>query len=115
VAALGDTKRGFEFVDRAEVAVLDPDSPSNDPLLIECYFYRYAHAWKDVGDESLARIPESIRQGIRSPGWDLSLNVERAIADGHPEPEFLTVLAAVIADEKGVAELDAFDVWTSRP
>ena len=51
--------------------------------------------------------------GTRSPHWVLATNVERAVADGHPEPEFLVALATVVADEKPIEALDAFPVWRS--
>jgi hypothetical protein len=49
--------------------------------------------------------------GIRSPGWDLSLNVERAIKDGHPNPELLQDLAKVVAEEMDIKELDKYKEW----
>ncbi len=54
-----------------------------------------------------------ITSGYRSPDFDLSKNVARAVEDGHPEPEFLALLAKVIADEADSAELDEFEVWKS--
>jgi len=43
--------------------------------------------------ESTYRIEKLLKEGIRSPGWDLILNVEVAIKNGHPNPEKLKELA----------------------
>lgn len=48
---------------------------------------------------------------MRSPDWHLSINVERAVEDGHPHPNFLDKLAKVITDEINIEELDTFEVW----
>jgi Tfp pilus assembly protein PilF len=79
---------------------------------IECHFYLYAHS-KDLKEESrhLSELKKSLLLGDRSPGWDLQQNVDRAIKDGHPEPEFLKALAKVIADEMKIEELEKFEVW----
>lgn len=88
-------------------------SLADNPTLLECFFYQYAHA-KDENSRklSLAKIKESIKSVVRSPGWNLQGNVNRAIKDGHPHPQFLETLAKVILDEANVKELDNFDVWT---
>ncbi len=35
----------------------------------------------------------------------------RAAADGHPEPEFLTTLAEILAGKANAGELEGFEVW----
>jgi len=79
-------------------------------LILECWFYRYAHS-RDNRTDSIKEVKKRIVDGVRSPHFDLSQNVERAIADGHPEPELLKVLAKVIADEENAEKLDEFEVW----
>jgi len=81
-------------------------------LKLECHFYRYAHTEDEKERaEALKEVKELIASGVRSPKFDLSQNVTRAIEDGHPEPEFLALLAKVIADEADASELDKFEVW----
>ncbi|MBF0566989.1 MAG: hypothetical protein HQK89_17325 [Nitrospirae bacterium] len=49
----------------------------------------------------LKELSKLLADGERSPGWNLKDNVARAVKDGHTESEeFLSTLAAVIADEK---------------
>jgi len=78
---------------------------------LELCFYTYAHRAEPPPDQPLPRMKALLIDGARSPGWRLAANVERAVADGHPEPEFLAALAAVVADEKPIESLDAFAVW----
>jgi Tfp pilus assembly protein PilF len=81
-------------------------------LIIECHFYRYAHdKSENLQTESLAKIKELIKAGVRSPGFNLQDNVNRAIEDGHPQPKFLKKLAKVISDEIDAKELDKFAEW----
>jgi hypothetical protein len=70
-------------------------------------FYRYAHS-KDEGlqNKTLKEIKKILGDGVRSPGWDLSGNVERAVKDGHPQPEFLRKLAKVVSDEADIKSLN---------
>jgi len=79
-------------------------------LRLELDFYRYAHMASER-DEALALIHHGISQGDRSPGWDLSENVDRAVRDGHPEPELLADLANVIADEVPADVLNQYGAW----
>ena len=91
--------RALELADRQE-------------LILECHFYRYAHDKNEnLRQESLSRIRELINSGVRSPGWDLQKNVNRATNDGHPQPQFLQTLAKVISDELDVKELERYDEW----
>ena len=85
----------------------------SEALLLECFFYKYAHNEDShQKEESLAKIKDLIQSGARSPGWNLQDNVKRAIEDGHPHPEFLETLAKVISEEVEVAELEKYDEWT---
>jgi tetratricopeptide (TPR) repeat protein len=97
---------GFTFLEKAL------EKADRDDLIIECLFYQYAHDPDPQNKQkSLDRIRESIRSGVRSPGWNLEANVARAIQDGHPEPRFLESLAKVITDEMNEQELEKFTVW----
>ncbi|MCJ7498141.1 MAG: hypothetical protein MUO78_08425, partial [candidate division Zixibacteria bacterium] len=80
--------------------------------LLECLFYQYAHSKdENLQKESLKEIKALLKEGIRSPGWDLSDNVKKGIEDGHPQPEFLEKLSKVISEEVEIKELDNFKVW----
>ena len=50
------------------------------------FFYKYAHYFESL-DESKNEIEKLLNDGIRSIGWDLSLNVENGIKNRHPDPE----------------------------
>ena len=52
-----------------------------------------------------------IADGVRSPGWDLVANVDRAVESGHPEPELLADLAHVIAEGAPAETLDRYPAW----
>ena len=80
--------------------------------MLEYWFYMYAHSQDEKQrDQKLSEIKKLITSGERSFYWNLDDNVNRAIKDGHPEPEFLKTLAKVISDELDAKELDKFDVW----
>lgn len=68
------------------------------PLLIELWFYRYAHYY-DEFPEAETKIKQLLDEGVKSIGWILEDNVTKAIADGHPEPEKLKALAKQITTD----------------
>lgn len=91
-------------------------STNRQTLLLECWFYCYAHTRDDKSrNKSLCKIKDLIKSGVRSPGWNLEENVKTAVKSGHPEPEFLEKLSRVISDEIEEKELDNFDVWLQNP
>ncbi|MEE8202304.1 MAG: hypothetical protein V3R74_00965 [Alphaproteobacteria bacterium] len=59
----------------------------------------------------MSETKKLIAAGARSLNFDLSGNVERAVADKHPEPKLLSVLAKVIADEEKASALNKFEAW----
>lgn len=65
-------------------------------LLLELWFYRYAH-YPAYMEEAKQHIEALLAEGIRSPGWDLQPNIDRAIADGHPDQAELKRLAVAIS------------------
>lgn len=80
--------------------------------LLECLFYQYAHSKdKKLQKKCLQEIKILLKEQIRSPGWNLSNNIERAMKDGHPHPDFLEKLSKVISDEIDIRELDGFKFW----
>jgi hypothetical protein len=66
------------------------------------WFYRYAH-FASQYEQADKEIIKLLKKGVRSPGWDLSPNIERAKLDGHPAPDRLEKLAKIIT---GDAPLD---------
>ena len=106
ILAIKQQDQGWEFFNRSEKLAEDPS------LKLELQFYTYAHHKdKQSRNNAFEAIKLALFDDIRSPDFDLSANVERAIADGHPEPKFLAQLATVISDEAKIETLDSFDVW----
>jgi protein O-mannosyl-transferase len=99
-------ENGFKILKKAILLTNEQD------LLLECWFYCYAHTKDEKSrNQSLGKIKDLIKSGVRSPGWNLEENVKTAIKSGHPVPEFLKKLSRVISDEIDAKELDSFDVW----
>ena len=103
-------EKGNEFLSKA-IKFLKKDLELKTSLL-ECYFYQFAHS-KDVElkMKSLEEIKILLEENVRSPNWDLSLNLERAIKDKHPHLNFLKKLIKVINDELELKELKRFKIW----
>ncbi len=102
-------ENGFTILEKA--LELAREKSLTDTLL-ECLFYRYAHSKdKKLQKKSLGEIKILLKEKIRSPYWNMSDNVERAIKDGHPHPDFLEKLSKVISDEIDIRELDGFKSW----
>ena len=78
------------------------------PAELECWFYLYANGAAERRAEALRHIRQLLASAIRSPNWDLSMNIVRARSVGHPEAGWLERLAAVIND---VATTDTLDTW----
>ena len=91
------------------------DVPDTQPALrVECWFYALAHRAPERRGEALAQLKRLIvNEGARSPGWDLSGNVERARIEGHPDAAWLGLLADVIGEKATPAVLDAWPAWTA--
>ncbi len=95
---------GFDYVNRA----LEGDG--EESLKLECHFYLYAHSEQpELREKNLQEVMTLLEKGVRSPGWDLSGNVQRAIEDGHPEPERLKLIAEIIAEKVPLEELQKLD------
>ena len=74
-------------------------------------FLLYAHDKNEnVRMESLIEIKKLIQQGIRQVNY-YNASLDRAIKDGHPQPELLKNLLEVIYDEKDENSLNDFDDW----
>lgn len=107
--ATGRQLDGLSMLDRA---IDVPNSPL--PQRAECWFYALAHRAPERRDEALAQLKRLIvSEGARSPGWDLSGNVERARSDGHPDAAWLALLADVIGEKAEPSVLDAWPAWVA--
>lgn len=102
--ARGLDARALEMVARAR------NEAPPEPMQLELAFYRYAHVPEDR-DSGLGDLRRLIASRVRSPGFDLSANVERARTSGHPNPDLLADLAEVIADQAPASVLDQYPEW----
>jgi tetratricopeptide (TPR) repeat protein len=99
-------EEGFKKLERAQ-----RHADRND-LRLELWFYKYAH--KDDAAErikALKEIKKLIGEGERSDGYDMTDNVKRAIAEGHPNPDLLTDLERVISAGKDAKDLEKYEEW----
>ncbi len=87
----GRTDEAKPLLERAEKNV-----DQND-LKIELHFYRLAH-FPEMAHDSRKAIHDLLEQGVRSPGWDFSRNIEQAEKDGCTYVEELRELAAKISE-----------------
>jgi hypothetical protein len=85
------------------------DQPETD-IALEGWFYRFAHL-ESKRKEALRHVKQLIAKGVRSPGWPLQPTVEYALSQGHPEPELLCGLAAVIGNNALLFRLDNSRGW----
>jgi Tfp pilus assembly protein PilF len=105
--ARGRTENGVSMIERA-FQLLPKENPPKD-LLVELLFYIYAHMpW---ADGALGRMKTLVAEGARSLNWVFKPTIDRAIADGHPEPELLKQLSAVVSKDADAATLDQFPAW----
>ena len=87
----GRKKHAISFLVRAEKSV------KAKKMEIRLHFYRLAHLPK-TAEVSRKAIQELLEQGVRSPGWDFSRNIEQAKQDGCPYVEELRELAKKISE-----------------
>ena len=104
----GRKKEGLEKLN--EATALHASEPAND-LSAELGFYWYAQGPANERSKWLARLKKMLKDGIRSPGWDLTPIVERAATDRHPAKTWLGKLAAVIDDETKLDSLKNLRAW----
>ncbi|HRJ61515.1 MAG TPA: tetratricopeptide repeat protein [Azospirillaceae bacterium] len=106
---LGRDGEGLGMLERCEAENPGPE------LLLECRFYRLCRsATTDAERAELLRLSkQAILDGVRSPNFDLSANVERARIDSVSGVDMLAVLAKVIADEEPAETLNQFPEWVA--
>jgi tetratricopeptide (TPR) repeat protein len=80
------------------LAFKNHDPKSELPLLLELYFYHYAHgATREVRQDAKKQVEKLLGEGVTSPGFDLTANVEKARKDNHEEIEEVERLAKAIS------------------
>jgi protein O-mannosyl-transferase len=96
----------------ASVKLSEAEAAGTTPnaLRIELTFYRLAHL-PEAWPSKLAEMKSLLVEGARSPGWDLSGNVQRASQSGHLNIRLLEAIAHVISDDAPLASLDEFPEW----
>ncbi|MEO5346632.1 MAG: hypothetical protein H7834_09675 [Magnetococcus sp. YQC-9] len=102
----GRHQEGLPLLDKA-LELLGDSSPV---LSLELWFYVLAHDTRRF-DQALSRLKKLILAGARSPGWDLRCNCQRAVKDGHAEPELLATLAEIICGDGDIEDMKAFLSW----
>lgn len=91
------TEKGFaqakEYIDKAFT-----QNPKHLGLLSELWFYRYAH-YEEHREEAEKELNRLIKEGAKSPGWDLQSHVDLAMENGHANPKLLQKFADQITKE----------------
>ncbi len=104
--AQGNKEEGFGELDRVTKITKIAE------LIIELWFYHYAHK-EDEEDQknALQEIKILITQNVRSRGFSMKANVQRATDDGHHNPKLLSDLERVIYDKKDAKDLEKYEEW----
>jgi tetratricopeptide (TPR) repeat protein len=102
----GRTEEALPLIQRAFEAGLRPAS-----LDLELWLYLYMNGPAEQRRNALTKVKALVLAGVRSPRWDFSGNVKQAIADGHPESDWLKRLSAVATDDLVTAELNGWKEW----
>lgn len=68
------------------------NSKEEKDLLIELWFYRYAH-YPEYLEEAEKKIEELLEKGLRSIDWDFDGNIKQALLTKHSNPEKLKEFA----------------------
>jgi len=100
---LGRQAEGVRLV-REALALAGPEEGDLAPLAAECWFYLYANGPAEERTRAESNLRRLLARGVRSPGWDLSLNVEQARAQGHPGLGEVRQLAKVIGSDIGLGQ-----------
>lgn len=104
----GHHEEGCECLEWAFAA--EEEDEEEEALMCELHFYAYVH-FRERWPKALGSLKRLLTRGARSPGWDLTANVQRARDSGHPEAELVAALAEVVADAAPLATLEVFPAW----
>ena len=80
------------------IQVAFDNATDNDSLLLELWYYRYAH-FPEYLEEAEKEIEDLLTKGVKSIGWNFEGNIEQAIKDKHPDIEKLKDFAKRITNE----------------
>ena len=109
--ALGRRHEGADLLNQA-ISELTPDTDYDEQAA--CWFYVFAHRVPTQRADALAELKLLIvQEQARAQFWNVSANVKSAIADGHPDAEWLPKLAAVINDKAPPETLDEWPAWAA--
>ncbi len=95
LVAMRRLEEAKEKVDRA----IELNAGEKNGLEVELWFYRYAVFYKDY-PESKSKIEELLKEGVRSPGWNLDGVLAVAKELGHPDYAKLEEFAKEITKEE---------------
>lgn len=119
--------RAYEYLRDAEQSLLnDAHAKHADTLRLELSFYYYAHKFTPAlllrglhGDYNrllqeapdrllppLQAIRKLLEAGVRSPGFNLTPNVEAARRAGHPHADRVALLARIITEDAPLSLMD---------
>jgi len=108
ILSLGDKEKGYSLLDNV-ISLLS--IPQNPGLAAEVWFYAYCHWPESSQNEALKNLKSILMSGERSPSWNLSMNIERASQEGHPDVKWLEILAEVITKDADIKKLDEWQKW----
>lgn len=104
----GPKEQALQFLDRA-ISSLKKNNPA--AIDAECWMYAYCCDMNRYPD-ALIKIKHLITKcSVRTGEWDFSGIVNQAIKNQHPESEWLSKLADVLADHAPVNTLDGWSAW----
>jgi hypothetical protein len=84
----------------------------HDSLRAELWTYRYALGPTEQRACALKELSRLLHAGARSPLWDFSRIVLRAIAAKHPEADRLRTLADVVSERLPLSALTGWSAWS---
>jgi Tfp pilus assembly protein PilF len=73
-------------------------------LKAELEFYKYTH-FPEKRKESLRTLKSLLCSGVRAFGFNPKTNMDRAIKEGHPDPELLLHIADVLTKDAPIGDL----------
>ena len=104
----GKNEQGCLFLEKAISLLPDSRIPG---LAAEVWFYALCHWPNEKREGALINLKKILLDGDRSPDWDLSINVERVRQDGHPDIDWIEILADVITKGEDIKKLDIWPAW----
>ncbi len=89
----GRKEESILFLDKAF------DLTKDNNFLTELWFYKLAH-FPEVYDEAKQQLDQLLQEGYKSPNWDFSSDIKRAIEDKHQHIDELKIYAEKISGIK---------------